>query len=80
MRSGIHFERLDDRAALDLAILIEEDAQLRYEQLAQLLGNDPGGAGEVFRAMVATERTIGPTWLRAGTRGSAAPRHASRSR
>jgi len=51
----IDFARLDLRSAFDFAILIEEDAQLRYEQLSRLLGDDPGGAGDVFRAMVVNE-------------------------
>lgn len=51
----IDFAELDLRGALDFAILIEEDAQLRYEQLSRLLGDDPGGAGDVFRMMIATE-------------------------
>ena len=55
MRSVIDFAELDLRGALDFAILIEEDAQLRYEQLARLIGEDPGGAGDVFRMMIATE-------------------------
>jgi soluble lytic murein transglycosylase-like protein/rubrerythrin len=57
MRSVIDFAELDLRGALDFAILIEEDAQLRYEQLARLLGDDPGGAGDVFRMMIAIEGT-----------------------
>jgi soluble lytic murein transglycosylase-like protein/rubrerythrin len=53
--SPIQFAELGLRGAFDLAILIEEDAQLRYMQLAARLGNDPGGAGVVFRMMVETE-------------------------
>jgi erythrin-vacuolar iron transport family protein len=56
MASTMDFSRLDARAALDLAIMIEEDAQLRYEALARLVGGDPGGAGEVFREMAVNER------------------------
>jgi rubrerythrin len=47
---------LDARAALDLAIMIEEDAALRYEALARLLGDDGGGAGAVFRELATDER------------------------
>jgi hypothetical protein len=47
---------LDLRGALDLAIMLEEDAESRYAELSRLLGDDPGGAGDVFRAMVALER------------------------
>ncbi|HEX7622403.1 MAG TPA: transglycosylase SLT domain-containing protein, partial [Anaeromyxobacteraceae bacterium] len=43
------------RSMIDFAIMIEEDAQLRYWRLAELLGDDPGGAGAVCRSMVATE-------------------------
>jgi rubrerythrin len=52
---AIDIERLDLRAAFDFAIMIEEDAQVRYAQLARILGNDPGGAGDVFRMMVVNE-------------------------
>src|SRR5690242_15838374 len=56
MASMIDFAALDLRGAFDFAIMIEEDAQVRYERLAALLGRDPGGAGDVFRTMVANER------------------------
>lgn len=55
MASTIDFTALDLRGAFDFAIMIEEDAQVRYERLSALLGRDPGGAGDVFRAMVANE-------------------------
>jgi soluble lytic murein transglycosylase-like protein/rubrerythrin len=55
MRSVIDFAELDLRGALDFAILIEEDAQLRYERLARVLGDDACGAGAVFRMMIGTE-------------------------
>jgi soluble lytic murein transglycosylase-like protein/rubrerythrin len=55
MPALIDFAALDLRAAFDFAIMIEEDAQDRYAQLASRLGDEPGGAGEIFRAMVATE-------------------------
>jgi rubrerythrin len=55
MRSVIDFAELDLRGALDFAILIEEDAQLRYERLSRALGDDAGGAGGVFRMMIGTE-------------------------
>jgi rubrerythrin len=47
--------QMDLRDALDFAVLVEEDAQLRYEELARALGDDPGGAGAVFRAMAVNE-------------------------
>jgi soluble lytic murein transglycosylase-like protein len=53
----IDFAELDLRGAFDFAIMIEEDAQLRYAELARRLADDPGGAGEVFRQMVAMEGT-----------------------
>jgi len=55
MASMIDFAALDLRGAFDFAIMIEEDAQVRYERLSRLLGQDPGGAGDVFRMMVAME-------------------------
>jgi rubrerythrin len=51
----INYAELDLRGAFDLAILIEEDAQLRYEELSRKLGNDPGGAGDVCRMMARNE-------------------------
>jgi rubrerythrin len=47
--------QLDIRGAFDFAIMVEEDALVRYEQLAALLGQDAGGAGDVFRAMAVNE-------------------------
>jgi rubrerythrin len=47
---------LDVRAALDLAIMIEEDAALRYEALCALVGDDLGGAGAIFRELAANEQ------------------------
>jgi erythrin-vacuolar iron transport family protein len=55
MPSLINLADLDLRGAFDFAIMIEEDAQVRYEQLSRLLGNDPEGAGDVFRMMVVNE-------------------------
>ncbi len=55
MRSMIDFATLGLRDAYDFAIMIEEDAQLRYRQLANLLGHEPGGAGDVCRSMAASE-------------------------
>jgi rubrerythrin len=53
--SLIKFAELDLRGAFDFAIMIEEDAQNRYAELARRLGNDPGGAGDVFRKIAKTE-------------------------
>jgi rubrerythrin len=42
--------------AIDLAILIEEEAQERYLRLASMVGGRyPGDAGDVFRAMAESE-------------------------
>jgi rubrerythrin len=46
---------LDVRSALDFAIMVEEDAQLGYERLASVIGDDPGGAGAVCRMMAVNE-------------------------
>jgi len=50
--AGIDFSRLDLRGAFDLAILIEEEAQLRYQHFTRLVD---GGALDVFRMMVRNE-------------------------
>jgi soluble lytic murein transglycosylase-like protein/rubrerythrin len=55
MASILELRDLDLRGAFDFAIMIEEEAQSRYARLGRLLGGDPGGAGEVFRRMAATE-------------------------
>lgn len=51
----IDFAALDLRDAFDFAIMMEEDAEVVYRRLAERLGDDPGGAGDVFRAMAETE-------------------------
>jgi rubrerythrin len=55
MPSFLDFTKLTLHDAFDFAIMLEEDAQLRYEQLARLVGDDPGGVGQVFRMMVENE-------------------------
>jgi erythrin-vacuolar iron transport family protein len=55
METLINFAQLDLRAAFDLAIMIEEDAQLRYEEFSRLLADHPGGAATVFREMAVNE-------------------------
>jgi erythrin-vacuolar iron transport family protein len=50
--AGIDFSRLDLRGAFDLAILIEEEAQLRYQHFTRLVD---GGAVDVFKMMVRNE-------------------------
>lgn len=51
----IDFASLDLRDAFDFAIMMEEDAEVVYGRLAERLGDDPGGAAEVFRTMAETE-------------------------
>jgi len=56
MGPSINFAALDLRGAFDLAIMIEEDAELRYQEFAKYLGDrDEHGAAEVFRAMAINE-------------------------
>ncbi len=53
---GIHFERLTLLEALDLAILIEEEARERYEELAsQMTLHHNEQAAEFFRFMAKNE-------------------------
>jgi rubrerythrin len=52
----IDFAKLDLRDALDLAILVEEEARERYQEFEQLVGGRyPGDAADVFRTMAANE-------------------------
>jgi len=52
----IDYAKLDLRDALDLAILIEEEARERYQEFERLVGDRyPDGAGEVFRRMAVNE-------------------------
>jgi erythrin-vacuolar iron transport family protein len=53
MRPRIDYASLDLRAALDLAILIEEDAQLRYEEFTRRV-TDPGALA-FFKEMAGNE-------------------------
>jgi len=54
--SKIDFQKLDIMDALDLAVLIEEEAEERYAQFVQQLGSRyTGDAGDVFSAMVKNE-------------------------
>ncbi len=56
----IDFARLDLRDALDLAVLVEEEARERYEEFARLVGGRyPGDASDVFRAMAGNEAKHG---------------------
>lgn len=53
MALDIDFARLDLRSALDFAIGMEEDAQLRYEELSRTV-EDPAAAA-FFREMIEVE-------------------------
>jgi rubrerythrin len=53
---AIDLPRLDLRDALDLAILIEEEAKQRYEEFTHVVGGRyPGDAADVFRTMALNE-------------------------
>ncbi len=57
---GLAFEKLTTRDTLDLAILVEEEAQERYMALArQVGGRYAGDAGDMFRAMAVNEARHG---------------------
>ncbi len=52
----IDFAKLDLRDALDLAILIEEEAEERYREFTRIVGGRyPGDASEVFARMAENE-------------------------
>jgi rubrerythrin len=56
----IDFSGFDLRDALDLAVLVEEEAQRRYEEFSRLVGGRyPGDAAEVFRTMAGNEAKHG---------------------
>jgi rubrerythrin len=56
----IDFSKFDLRDALDLAILVEEEARQRYEEFSKLVGGRyPGDAAEVFRTMAGNEAKHG---------------------
>lgn len=55
MPMKLDFANLDLRGAFDMAIMIEEDAQLRYEGLCRLIPDDADGPGAVFRMMARAE-------------------------
>jgi rubrerythrin len=58
--ANIDFARLELRDALDLAILVEEEAKERYEQFAKLVGGrQEGDASDVFRMMAGYEAKHG---------------------
>jgi len=56
----VDFSKLSLRDALDLAILIEEEAEERYEKLSAMVGGRyAGDAGDVFRSMAKNENLHG---------------------
>jgi rubrerythrin len=56
----IDFSKLTLQDALDLAILVEEEAQERYQRLAEMVGGRyVGDASDVFRSMVKNEARHG---------------------
>jgi len=57
---AIDYARLDLRDALDLAILMEEEARQRYEEFTKLVGGRyPGDAADVFKLMASYEAKHG---------------------
>jgi rubrerythrin len=57
---AIDFSKLSLQDALDLAILIEEEAKERYEEFSRLVGGRyPGDADEAFREMAKNEAKHG---------------------
>ncbi len=60
MSPRIDFAKLSLKDALDLAILIEDEAQERYEEFTKLVGGRyKGDAGDVFRNMASYEARHG---------------------
>ena len=57
--NSLDLDALSLRDALDLAILIEDEARERYEQFSQLGGRYEGDAGDAFRMMAAAEAKHG---------------------
>ena len=56
----IDFAKLDLRDALDLAILIEEEAEERYREFSKIVGGRyEGDAADVFKMMAANEKKHG---------------------
>ncbi len=57
---ALDFARLDLRDALDLAILMEEEARQRYQEFTRLVGGRyPGDAADVFKLMASYEAKHG---------------------
>jgi rubrerythrin len=57
---AVDFARLDLKDALDLAILMEDEAKARYEEFTRLVGGRyPGDAADVFKLMASYEAKHG---------------------
>jgi len=57
---ALDFTKMDLRDALDLAILMEEEARQRYDEFAKLVGGRyPGDAADVFKLMASYEAKHG---------------------
>lgn len=81
MTSKIDFATLDLQDALDLAILVEEEASERYREFQGLVGGRyPGDAADVFQAMADAEAMHRAQLLERRTKLFAdAPRRVDRS-
>lgn len=57
---SLDFARMDLRDALDLAILMEEEARQRYQEFSKIVGGRyPGDAADVFKLMASYEEKHG---------------------
>jgi len=57
---AVDFARLDLKDALDLAILMEDEAKQRYDEFTKLVGGRyPGDAADVFKLMASYEAKHG---------------------
>ena len=60
MTAALEFKKLSLQDALDLAILIEEEAKDRYEEFTRIVGGRyAGDASDMFREMAQNERKHG---------------------
>jgi rubrerythrin len=60
MARALDFSTLSLQDSLDLAILIEEEAEERYQELAKMVGGRyTGDASDVFRSMASNEQKHG---------------------
>ena len=57
---ALDFARMNLKDALDLAILMEDEARVRYDEFTQLVGGRyPGDAADVFKLMASYEAKHG---------------------